>query len=200
MEPSCHSVGGEGIREVSNRDGLEGRKRRKRKTRMVVEDRREEDRGAVGRVASPGNWEIRFWANCLASSWSDSFGSRFPGVKPNHLLKRDDGRPVYPLPFSSPLAARRQCGSDGWNEIRLPLLVTGITYRVRSDLWRPRSNKLRIIRLVERIKECVPLVTSTSRIYTHLILSGTIYSLWLIFTYFMRYYIYETVGSLAYFG
>lgn len=56
MEPSCHSVGGEGIRGVSNRDGLEGgRRRRKRKTRMVVEDRREEDRGAIGRVASLGN-------------------------------------------------------------------------------------------------------------------------------------------------
>lgn len=52
------SFGEEGIRGVSNRNGLEGMKRRtrrgrRRKMRTVAENRRE-DEGAVGRVASPG--------------------------------------------------------------------------------------------------------------------------------------------------
>lgn len=78
----------------------------------------------------PRDWEIRFWANCLASSSPDSFESRFPGVKPNRHLKRDDARIVLPFDFLFPSLVTRQWGSDGSSDIRL-LLVMGITHRGR---------------------------------------------------------------------
>jgi len=99
----------------------------------VEEGERRPEGGGRRQGGIPRDSEIRFWANCLASSSSDSFGSRFPGVKPNRLLKRDDAR-IVPSPFPDLLFSSlivRQCSPDGWNEIRLLLLVTGITHRGR---------------------------------------------------------------------
>lgn len=108
--------GREGIRRVSNRNGLEGAKRRgrrgrgRRKTRTV--ENRREDVGAVGRVASPGT----------EKSGSGQTVLRVVG----RIVSDPDSRELSQTAFSSEttvgvpstlpfslLAARRQCGPDG---------------------------------------------------------------------------------------
>lgn len=106
--------GREGIRGVSNRNGLEGAKRRGRRERgktRTVENRRE-DVGAVGRVASPGT----------EKSGSGQTVLRVVG----RIVSDPDSRELSQTAFSSEttvgvpstlpfslLAVRRQCGPDG---------------------------------------------------------------------------------------
>lgn len=124
MEPSCHSR----PRGEDTHQSFESKWSGERGTAVRTGGGCESKRGAADRVASPGRTEKSgFWANCLASSSSNSYGSRFPGVKPNRLLKRETT--TRSRLFHSLLSSvARHCAVPMVEvRIRLPFLVTGTT-------------------------------------------------------------------------
>jgi len=169
MESSCYSAGGGGTRGVSNRNG----RGRRRTTVQRWGGRRQ---GGI-----PRDWEIRFWANCLASSSPDSFGSRFPGVKPT-AFSSEATRPSTAADLLFPSLVARQCGPDGWNEIRLLLLVTGITHRGwiydgRGQINRGLYDLTSTLRSFQHPSglHSFRRLLEIYRHLTHLTLSGTVY-------------------------
>lgn len=122
----------------------------------VGERERRPEGGGRRQGGIPRDSEIRFWANCLASSSSDSFGSRFPGVKPNRLLKRDDARIVpslFPDLLFPPLIVHSATVRSRWLKWDPFATPSYWNNAPRLDLWRPGSNKSRIIRLDEHFEK-----------------------------------------------
>lgn len=192
MEPSCYSAGTRRrhTRRVSNRGGRRGRGRGGRATARRV--------GAAGRVASPG----------IEKSVSGQTVLRVV----RRIVSDPDSRELSQTAFSSETTR----GSSSSPPALAPLLPSSDSTTVRSrwlkwdpfatpsygnnaprpDLWRPGSNKSRIIRLDEHFENAfrASLLPPRSRrllgIYrhlTHLTLSGTVCPLCEISASFMRY-------------
>lgn len=181
MEPSCYSAGGGGIRGVSNRNG-----RGRRTTARRV--------GATGRVASPGTEKsvsgqtvLRVVRRIVSDPDSRELSQTA------FSSETTQGSPPRPSIFSFPLWEARQCGPDGWNEIRLILLVTGITHRGRIYDGRGQINRglydlTSTLRSFQRPSGSLLLrrLLGIYRHLTHLTLSGTVYPVCEIFASFMR--------------